>query len=253
MIELNLVPDVKHEYIKAQHQRALAVTVSIFAGLAAAGIVVLLGLLIGVQVARDKLTDSAIETETKTLSDLDKKYNLASMLTIQNQLTQLKTQNDSRTINSRIFNVLAAITPPAPNDVRFSSIKLDPVAKTISLEGKAPNGYGAVDIFKKTIANQKFIYKKLPADIKSRSDLKDVPEENVPLATGVNVVSTNVSSDGGHTVVFSIVFTYADDLFSNAISDDAQIVGPTSKIDVTDSSTYVPDIFTAKPTTEGSK
>ena len=245
MIELNLVPDVKREYIKAQHQRTMAVTVSIFAGLAAAGVVVLLGVLIGVQAARDKLTDNAITTESNNLKELDKKYNLSSMLTIQNQLTQLSSQNDNRTMESRIFDVLTAINPPSPNDVKFSSIKLDPSAKTISLEGKAANGYGAVDILKKTITNQNFEYTK-------GTQSQDAQPQKVALTSNVNIVSTNLSQDdsSGHTVVFSIIFTYADDLFSNAITD-ARIVGPTTRIDVTDSSTHVPDIFTAKPTTTG--
>lgn len=236
MIELNLVPDIKREYIKAQRQRTLAVTVAIFAGLAAVGVVVLLGVLIGTQAVRDKLASDAIKSEYSTLQKVE---DLSGLLTIQGQLSQLTTQNDSRTIDSRIFDVLTAINPPAPNDVKFSTIKLDPVAKTISLEGKASGGYGATDILKKTILNQTLEY------------TKDKEQVKVPLTSSVNVVSTNYTQGSGDTreVQFSLIFVYADDLFSNMITD-AHIVGPTTKIDVTDSKTHVPDsIFTAKPTT----
>ena len=239
MIELNLVPDIKREYIKAQRQRALAISVSIVVGLAAVGVVVLLGLLIGVQFARDKLARNAINDQN---AKLQKVTDLSSMLTIQSQLSTLSSQNDSRTIDSRIFDVLSAINPPAPNNVQFSSVKLDPVAQTISLDGSADGGYAATDTLKKTILNSTFEY------------TKDSSSQKVPLTTNVAIVGTNYAqgSNGQQTLQFSLVLNYASDLFSNAITG-AQINGPTGRHDVTDSATSVSEsLFIAKPTPEGS-
>ena len=62
MIEINLVPDVKQELIRAQRSRTVVVTFSILTGIIALGIVVLLLLYVfGVQTLRSAIADDAIE------------------------------------------------------------------------------------------------------------------------------------------------------------------------------------------------
>lgn len=239
MIEVNLVPDVKQEFIRAQRQRTLAVSVAIMVGLVAVAIVVLLGILIGAQALRNKLADDQIKKQYSTLQHVP---NLSNLLTIQHQLGTLSDQNDNRTMDSRIFDVLTAINPAAPNDVKFSSIKLDPVNNVLTLDGTAVGGYAATDTLKKTILASTLNY------------TKDDSHQSVALTSNVNIDSTSYGQDntGAQVLQFSISFTYASDLFSNTISN-AQISGPTGQTDVTDSKLHVPDsMFSAKPNTDAS-
>src|ERR1700757_27558 len=115
MIEVNLVPDVKQEYIRAKRVQALVVSGTVVVGIAAIGIVVLLALyLFGVQAVRSNLADSAISDKGKQLSGVS---DLAKMLTIQHQLTVLGQLHDQKNIYSRFLDLLGAINPPAPNNV----------------------------------------------------------------------------------------------------------------------------------------
>jgi len=54
MIEINLIPDVKQEFIRAQKVRNAAITFSILAGIVAGGIVVVLVLVLGAQSLHEK-------------------------------------------------------------------------------------------------------------------------------------------------------------------------------------------------------
>lgn len=236
MIELNLIPDVKREFIRAKQQQALVITVSVFVGIAAVGVIAVLGLLIGTQLVRDKLAQDAVNTRYAELQKVD---GLSNMLTIQNQLAALSSQNSARTMDSRIFDVLDAINPPAPNNVSFSSVKLNPIDKTISLEGSASGGYVATDTLKKTILNSYFEYIKAGETTKTK----------VTLTNAVSILDTHFAQDSNNktTLQFSMSFVYADDLFANSITG-AHILGPKGQTDVTDSKTHVPDdLFLAKP------
>ena len=50
MIQINLVPDVKQEMLRAQRMRNFTISMAIVVGLVAAGVVVILGLVYGAQV-----------------------------------------------------------------------------------------------------------------------------------------------------------------------------------------------------------
>mgnify|MGYP001584056236 FL=1 len=59
MIELNLVPDVKQEFIRAKRIRNVVISTVILVGIVSIGVVVLLALyLFGVQTVRSNLADS---------------------------------------------------------------------------------------------------------------------------------------------------------------------------------------------------
>ena len=150
MIQINLVPDVKQEMLHAQRMRNVAISLSIVIGLVAVGVVVALALILGGQVAVQKIEEGQINSGYSKLSSIS---DLDSALTIQNQLGAISSQNDKRTIDSRLLDVLAAINPPAPNDVKLSKVTLDPTQNTITLDVSAVGGYPATDVFSKTIHN----------------------------------------------------------------------------------------------------
>jgi Tfp pilus assembly protein PilN len=244
MIEINLVPDVKQELLKAQRTRAVVISASIITSIAAIGLVVLLLVYIfGVQLVRSAVLDQQITDKSEELSDVQ---DLSKILTIQNQLSKISQYNDQKHMQSRIFDTLAAITPPEPNQVSFSNITVTTAAGqdeeaddtvgteseteassevndtevveeegdgaatntggTLVLEGQT-RSFDALEIFKKTVSNTLIQY------------TEDGETKTVNLAK--NISTTDVSygeDDSGQKVLrFIMTFEYAPELMTSKI------------------------------------
>jgi hypothetical protein len=231
MIEINLVPDVKQELIKAQRVRASVISLSILVSIATISAVVVLALLLGAQAITDKLADDSIKSESAKLAA---KPDLGNILTIQNQLTKLSDMHNKKQISSRVFDVLGAVNPAAPNNVRISSLKVDPASETVTVEGNAAIGYAAVEAFKKTL---------LAATVQYDGSNGAT---SVPLTQSVSTIDTNYGQDasGQKIVHFTLSFVYPSDLFARS-SQNAKIVTPSTQQNVTDSHSRVPQsLFT---------
>ena len=202
MIEINLVPDVKQELIKAQRVRSTVISFAIFVGLAFVAIVTILAIYaFGVQTVRSSLADDSIKKGSEQLAKVE---DLSKTLTIQNQLTKISTLHDSIKIDSRVFDVLQAIIPPAPNDVQISNLSVDSSLNQITIEGQAANSYAAVEVFKKTIEG---------AMVKYNDGEEDV---EVALASNVSTGDTSYGEDssGAKVLRFTLSFEYASELLS---------------------------------------
>jgi hypothetical protein len=227
MIEINLVPDVKQQLINAQRVRTSVISFSIIVGLVFVGLVIALAVYVfGIQAARGLLSDDAIKKESQELSQVK---DISNMLTIQNQLKELPKMHDSKSVDSRIFDVLATINPPAPNNVSVTNLALDSASKTIKIEGQAANGYPALEVFKKTINATKFEF------------AKDGARQSVPLASQMSDSDRSYGDDaaGARVLRFTLTFVYPDELFSRT-AENATIVAPT-RTNVTDSFLGVPN------------
>jgi len=233
MIEINLVPDVKQELIKAQRVRASVISIAILVGLAAVGVVVLLAIWVfAVQTARGVLTDNTIKSESEKLSSVE---DVNNTLTIQNQLSKLPAMHDGKSIDSRLFDILTTINPPEPNTVAITNVALDSETKTIKLEAQAKNGYLALEVFKKTIAATKFQF------------TEDGERRSVPLADQMSDADRSYGEDasGAKVLRFTLTFVYPDQLFTRT-AKNAVIVAP-ERSNVTDSFVGVPDsLFTQR-------
>lgn len=225
MIQINLVPDVKQEMLRAQRMRNVAISLSILVGVVAVGIVVALALILGAQTAVQKFQDGQITDGYKKLSNVS---DLNSSLTVQNQLSTISGQNNKRTIDSRLLDVLAAINPLPPNDVKISKVTLDPIAGSIALEGSAAGGYPATDVFRKTILNTK---------VSSTNS-----SQSVNLTNDVTLQDTSYGEDasGAKVVRFTIMFNYPNGMLDNSMSG-VTVTSPVARIDVTDSKIQIPD------------
>ena len=227
MIEINLIPDVKQELIKAQRVRSTVISIAIVAGVVASGIVVLLAVYVfGAQQLRSSLADSSIKSENEKLAKIT---DLGDALTIQNQLTKLSELHDSKKINSRLFDVLSAIVPAAPNTVAISKIGVDAAASTITIDAQADSGFPALEVFRKTIAATTFQY----------TDSDNKPQ-TVQLASDISDTNRSYGEDssGKKVLRFTITFIYPEELFARS-SSNATIVSPT-RTNVTDSFIGVP-------------
>ena len=233
MIEINLVPDVKQELIKAQRVRASVISMSILVGMIAVGVVVVLAIWVfAVQAARGVLSDNTIKSESEKLAKVE---DVSNTLTIQNQLSKLTSMHDEKSIDSRIFDILTTINPPAPNNVSITNLSLDSADKTIEIEAQAINGYPALDVFKKTINATTFQF------------TQDGQKQSVPLASDMSDTDRSYGEDasGAKVLRFTLTFTYPDELFAKT-AQGATIVAPT-RTNVTDSFLGVPQsLFTQK-------
>lgn len=226
MIEINLIPDVKQELIRAQRTRSTVITGSIFVGIASVAVVVILAVYVfGVQTARNLFADSSISSGIKKLQNVS---DLQKTLTIQNQLSKITALNGNKKVDSRIFDVLGAVIPPAPNDIKISSISINSSSQTIVIEGQAVNSYSAVETFKKTIEG---------AVLKYTNNKK---ANQVNLASNISISDTSYGADssGAKVLRFTMSFVYTKELFSPSSTNTS--IAITVNGNVTDSYLGIP-------------
>lgn len=227
MIEINLIPDVKQELIKAKRVRNMVVSGAVLTGVVSVGIVVLLAVyLFGIQALRSTITDGDITKKSEQLKNVP---DIENMLTIQSQLANVTDLHNKKNIDSRLFELLTAINPSNPNSVTFSLVKIDAETKTVHIEGQAANGFQAADVLKKTIEATKFTYT-------VESDVKTEPlTDNVSISN----LSYGEDSSGAKVLRFSIDFVYSDALLARD-STKLSIVRP-ERQNATDSFKYLPE------------
>lgn len=239
MIEINLIPDVKQELLNAKRIQTYVISGAVIAGIVAVSVVVLMGFyLVAVQGLLGRSVDGSIETKGAELSRID---DLSNMLTIQHQLSSLSEMHDTKNIDSRMFDILAAINPPQPNQISVSSAKIDSETDTISIDGQANNIYDAAEVFKKTILGTTLSY--TDEDNKSMT---------VPLTGEVSTsdISFGEDASGKKVLRFTMSFEYDSATFARS-SKNLIIARPDSK-NVTDSFLRIPQsLFSERATNVG--
>ena len=228
MIEINLLPNVKRELLKTRAMRNRVISISFLVGGASIATVVVLALIFGSQIAAEAVQNGVIKDRNDKLMAVE---DLNKVVTIQHQLTKINEQHSGKKINSRIFDVVTAVNPVAPNNVSFSDIKVNPESKTITLEGSAVNGYSALETLKKTILNTKV--QTTDGDKSSEVSLtKEIQDGDT---------SFGENSEGKKVLQFSFSFEYAEELLAPANNGTVSVLTPTGKVDVTDSRQGIPD------------
>lgn len=232
MIEINLIPDVKQELLRAQRTRAIVISGAIVTSIIAAGAVVLLLVYIyAVQNIRGFSLDSQIKDRNAELSQVE---DLSKILTIQNQLSVINSLNDNKNINSRIFDVVSAVVPPAPNNVLISQINVDNEESTVTLEGQTLN-FNSMEVFKKTLDSAIIVY------------TENGEQKEVKLASTLNSGEVTYGSNANNekVIVFTISFEFPEELFSPKLSTIAIKLSVNGN--VTDSYLGIPrSIFTQR-------
>ena len=228
MIEINLLPNVKRELLKTRVMRNRVISISFLVGGASIAAVVVLALILGSQIAAEAVQNGVIKDRNDKLMAVE---DLNKVVTIQHQLTKINEQHSRKKINSRVFDVVTAVNPVAPNNVSFSDIKVNPESKTITLEGSAVNGYSALETLKKTILNTKV--QTTDGDKSSEVSLtKEIKDGDT---------SFGENSEGKKVLQFSFSFEYAEELLAPANNGTVSVLTPTGKVDVTDSRQGIPD------------
>ncbi len=237
MIELNLIPDVKLELLKARKQQAMVISGAIIVSIVVGSIVTALALYVfGAQTLVSKTAD---DDTTRLMSDLQSVKDLEKTLTVQQQIASIDTQQNNKLISSRMLDVLTATIPSDKNKVKITTANLNTEDKTIVIEGEAENGYEALEVFKKTIADTEFSYLK-------EGEKKPTTS---PLITSISDSerSYGENAEGKRVLRFKLVLSYPDELFMPA--SKSININPPASGNATDSSNSVPtSLFTDKAT-----
>lgn len=132
MVQFNLLPDIKIQYLKARrhkHLVLLASTVTIIVSVAAMAVLLSIVFVVQKKSIRDLSGDiNVASNELKNTQDLTK------MLTVQNQLKALPGLHDAKPVASRLFGYLNQSTPVAAS---ISRLNVDYTLMTMTLSGSA--------------------------------------------------------------------------------------------------------------------
>lgn len=132
MIQFNLIPDVKKEYIKAKKAKRLILSLATLS--AGVSIVIVVLLFSFVQIAQKKNINDITDDINKELSATESIEDLDKILTIQNQLNVLTELHEDKPAASRLLGYLTQLTPET---VKISSAILNFEKSTMEVSGSA--------------------------------------------------------------------------------------------------------------------
>lgn len=132
MIQFNLLPDIKQQYMKAQRQKHMVVFISTLSMIIAVAIFVVL-LLVTQLWQKKSISDlnGDIKQYSNELSSTD---DFSKILTVQNQLNSLPALHDKKAVASRLSGYMTQLTPAKAN---VSKLDVDFDQNMISISGSA--------------------------------------------------------------------------------------------------------------------
>lgn len=150
MIQFNLLPDIKQQYLKAQRQKHLVVFISTIATIAAVALMVVLVLVVNVW---QKKSINDLTSDIKKYSNqLSGTEDLNKILTVQNQLNSLTSLHDKKAVATRLFDYVTKLTPANAN---IAKLNIDYAKNTITISGTA-NALSTVNTYVDTLKFTKY-------------------------------------------------------------------------------------------------
>lgn len=155
MIELNLLPDVKKDFIKAQRTRNQVVAISTLAIIGSVGLIIAFALFVygGQKLIISNLTNDI----NKKSEELKKVDDLGKYLTVQNQLAHLDPLHEDKQVYSRLMDYLVVLNPVAPNSIQLDTLEVLSEDNAVVFKGTAPSAQ-AFNVYKDTLVNAKLSY-----------------------------------------------------------------------------------------------
>lgn len=204
MVQFNLLPNIKLEYVKTRRTKHLMAFVSIVVG--AIAITALLIALFVVDVVQKKSLNDLNDDISTYSKQLKGTKDLSSMLTVQNQLSALTSLHDAKPVASRLFTYISQVTPAQAN---LNKLNVDYSMNTITIGGTAPT-LDTVSLYTDTLKATKF------------TASKDTASKNKAF-TDV-VLSSFGRDDKGAT--FTITLTFDPAIF--VASDKVDLIVPST-------------------------
>lgn len=132
MIQFNLLPDVKLEYLKAERTRQTVITASVIVTLVSLGI---FASFMATNLYQKRHISDLSNTIASEKAKLEGKSQINKILTIQNQLQSLTALHDAKPAASKVFTYLNQVTPD--KIVSISSLTIDFTKGTLDVTGTA--------------------------------------------------------------------------------------------------------------------
>jgi hypothetical protein len=131
MIQLNLLPHVKLEYIRAQRTRRLVLSVALIVTVASIAVLVLF---FAANLYQKKHLNDVSNSVNTDINQLKSTPNIDKILTVQNQLESLSGLHSQKPAASRLFSFLNQLTP---SSVSISDLSIDFNQHTVTITGSA--------------------------------------------------------------------------------------------------------------------
>lgn len=206
MIQFNLLPDIKKEYIKAKETKLMVVSVSTLVTVGSLGLTLLLYVYVFfIQQIQINMLTSDIKKKGESLSSVPE---LSKYLTIQNQLASLPALHAQKGYYLRLFDFLPTLNPSKPDDVKLSSLQMATLDKSIGLTGTS-GSFQSLNTFTDTLRNAMVSYQQQGS----------TAPQSGKVFSSVYVQSSALSrTANGLIVSFSIKTVYNDYVFDTGNS-----------------------------------
>ncbi len=201
MIQFNLLPDVKQEFMRTQRMKRLMVSVSFMASAVALGVlIVAVSTVYVVQKKAISNLNDDIAASSKILKD---QPNISDILTVQSQLNSLSTLNNLKPVASRLFGYLSKLTPA---QATIADLRVDYGLSTMTITGNAPS----LDVVNTFVDGLKFTN-------------YTTKESSTPVPAFTSVVLSSFSRSS-KTATYGITLNYDPAIF-NTLNDVTLTVG----------------------------
>ncbi len=212
MIQFNLLPDIKLEYIRARRVKQTVVMVSTLVGGAALFLLVVFILIVNVyQKQKMSSLNDQIASGKKTLQE---KPDLSKILTIQNQLNSLPDLHKNKPVASRVFTYIQQVVP---QNASVATLTVNFDDQTMKIEGSA-DSLATVNTFADTLKFTNFTTVQngaVAADAKQTAAFSGVVLSDFSFTTANKKDKTKPAK-------YTIAFKYDKAIFSS--SNDIQLV-----------------------------
>lgn len=132
MIQFNLLPDIKLEYLRAQRTKRLVMVVS--SAVSAVALVIFIALLIDVSFVQKTHMSNLSDDIERTAKDLEGTSDIDKILTVQNQLNSLPGLHEQKPAVKRIFPYIQEVTP---TEASIATLNLDFDNTVMTITGAA--------------------------------------------------------------------------------------------------------------------
>lgn len=151
-MQINLLPDVKRDYLRSQQVKHTVLVTAVLASVAA---ISLLGVLFAyVQMVQPQHRRNVQADIDSGLNELKQRPNAVEIVTVQGALEQLPKLQDQKQLSSRLFNYLTSFTP---RDVGYSQVNLDLKTSSLTLTGSATS-YEQANVLANNLKSASFNY-----------------------------------------------------------------------------------------------
>lgn len=213
MIQINLLPDVKQEYLRTQQIKHAVIVIAVLVSIVSLGIAALL--FIYVQVVQPQYQKAVQNDIDQGIEELKNKPDAQRLVTVQGVLEQISSVKDQQQVLSRTFAYLREFTP---RNVSYTRINVALDTNTITLAGGAES-YEQAHILANHLKSAQMTYRQ-----------NDAEQTITPYA---NVVFANLSkaeeATDSRPVTFEISFQFDPILFNPTITDQKVTVNASSE------------------------